>query len=256
MNHVALVTGAARGIGYGIARQLSQRGYDLVINDIVEADTIRDRLAGLEREGQRVHYCRADVSDPEDRRKMLREIRDVYSQLHVLVNNAGVAPEERVDILQASVESFERVMRINLQGPYFLTQAAAQMMIEDGRESAADSRCIINIASSNSVLASTNRGEYCISKAGVSMATKLWAVRLAEYDIPVYEIQPGIIRTSMTESVKDTYDPFIASGGVPQRRWGEPRDIGKAVAMLARGDLPYSTGQVVKIDGGLMLPRL
>jgi len=177
--------------------------------------------------------------------------------VHVLVNNAGVAPEERRDILEATEASFERVMKINLQGPYFLTQAVARMMIDDpAPEGGGPAQCIINIASSNAELASTNRGEYCISKAGVSMATRLWALRLAEFGIPVYEIRPGIIATPMTEPVKAHYDAFIAEGGVSQRRWGQPQDVGRAVAMLARGALAYSTGQVVRVDGGLMLPAL
>jgi NAD(P)-dependent dehydrogenase (short-subunit alcohol dehydrogenase family) len=257
MDSTALITGAARGIGYGIAQALAAEGFDLVINDIAPADAVRESLAALDADGGRVQYCRADVSDPDDRRRMLDEIADAVGPVHVLVNNAGVAPDERRDILEATEASFERVMKVNLQGPYFLTQAVARMMIDDqATDDGASSRCIINIASSNAELASTNRGEYCISKAGVSMATRLWALRLAEFGIPVYEIRPGIIATSMTEPVKESYDPFIAEGGVPQRRWGQPEDVGKAVAMLTRGDLAYSTGQVIRVDGGLMLPKL
>lgn len=257
MPSTALITGAAQGIGYGIARALAASGFDLVVNDIVPADHVDERLSALEAHGGRVHYCRADVSRAADRRRMLDVAADVFGAVQVLVNNAGIAPEERVDLLDATEESFEQVMKVNLQGPYFLTQAVAKMMIEDVDSDDADSpRCIINIASSNSVFASTNRGEYCISKAGVSMATRLWAVRLAEFGIPVYEIRPGIIETSMTEPVKETYDAFIAEGGVPQRRWGQPEDVAKAVAMLARGELSYATGQVIRVDGGLMLPRL
>lgn len=257
MAATALITGAARGIGYGIAQALAAEGFDLVINDIAPENDVKEPLAALETHGNRVQYCRADVSDPDARRRMLDTIADEMGALHVLVNNAGIAPDERRDILEATEASFERVMKVNLQGPYFLTQAVARMMIDDqATDNGGLSRCIINIASSNAELASTNRGEYCISKTGVSMATRLWALRLAEFSIPVYEIRPGIISTPMTEPVKETYDPFIAEGGVPQRRWGQPEDVGKAVAMLARGDLAYSTGQVIRVDGGLMLPEL
>lgn len=257
MASTALITGAARGIGYGIAQALGAEGFDLVINDIAPAEDVRAAVDGLDAHGGRVQYVRADVSDPDDRRRMLDAIADEMGPVHVLVNNAGIAPDERRDILEATEASFERVMKVNLQGPYFLTQAVAQRMIDD-QSADADGplRCIINIASSNAELASMNRGEYCISKAGVSMATRLWALRLAEFGIPVYEIRPGIIATSMTEPVKEQYDAFIAEGGVPQRRWGAPEDVGRAVAALSRGDLAYSTGQVVRVDGGLMLPEL
>lgn len=258
MPHTALVTGAARGIGYGIAEQLAASGFDLVVNDLVEEDQIEDKLSALDAQGAAVLYCRADVSSPDARERMLRDISaQGMGPIHVLVNNAGVAPEERADILEATEESFERVMAVNLQGPYFLTQSVARSMIEHRDELGQNPPpCIVNIASSNAELASTNRGEYCISKAGVSMATKLWATRLAEFDIPVYEIRPGIIATSMTEGVKDQYDSFIEQGGVPQRRWGTPDDVGTTVAALARGEVPYATGQVVEVDGGLLIPRL
>lgn len=255
MASTALVTGAARGIGYGIAQALAAAGFDLAINDIAPEDEVGERLSALESEGIRARYFQADVADPAAREAMLDGIRDVFGTVDVLVNNAGIPPEERVDILEASEASFERVMKVNLQGPYFLTQAVVRQMIT--ADAADDAHCcIINIASSNSELASTDRGEYCISKAGVSMATRLWAARLAEYNIPVYEIRPGIIATPMTEPVQDKYDAFIAEGGVPQGRWGQPEDVAKAVAMLARGDLAYSTGQVIRVDGGLMLPQL
>lgn len=258
MSKTAVITGAARGIGYGIAQELTASGFDLVINDLVEEEEVEEKLSTLRETGQSVWYCQADVSNPTDRERMLREIKaEGYGPVHVLVNNAGIAPEERVDILEASEESFERVLRVNLQGPYFLTQAVAQSMIEHREKLGEDpSPSIVNIASSNAELASTNRGEYCISKAGVSMATKLWAARLAEFDISVYEIRPGIIATRMTEEVKDTYESFIKSGGVPQKRWGTPEDVGKTVASLVRGDIPYATGQVMEVDGGLMIPQL
>jgi NAD(P)-dependent dehydrogenase (short-subunit alcohol dehydrogenase family) len=174
----------------------------------------------------------------------------------VLVNNAGVAPKVRADILEATEESYEWVMKINLQGPYFLTQAAANWMVEQKKQDASFSGCIVNISSVSSTVASPSRGEYCLSKAGVSMATKLWAARLGEFNIPVYEIRPGIIQTDMTATVKEKYDKLIGQGLLVQSRWGQPGDIGKAVAMLVRGDLAYSTGQVIMVDGGQTVQRL
>jgi len=172
------------------------------------------------------------------------------------VNNAGVAPKIRADILEASEESFEQLIRINLQGPYFLTQRVANWMIEQKKTMPGFAGCIINITSISATVASTNRGDYCLTKAAMSMSTKLWAVRLAEFDIPVYEVRPGIIRTDMTAPVQEKYDKLIAEGLLLQPRWGLPEDVGKAVAMLARGDLPYSTGAVLVVDGGLTLQRL
>ena len=187
---------------------------------------------------------------------MLAAIRERFGRLNVLVNNAGVAPRVRADILEATEESYERVMRINLQGPYFLTQAVANWMVEQRRQDVGFEGCIVNIASVSSTVASPSRGEYCVSKAGVSMATKLWAVRLGEFNIPVYEIRPGIIKTDMTKPVTEKYDKLIGEGLLVQARWGLPEDIGKAVAMMVRGDIAYSTGQVVMVDGGQTLQRL
>jgi 3-oxoacyl-[acyl-carrier protein] reductase len=176
--------------------------------------------------------------------------------LHVLVNNAGVAPKVRADILEASEESFERLIKINLQGPYFLTQAVANWMVSQKNADPAFEGCIVNISSISASVASPNRGEYCISKAGISMATKLWAVRLSEFGIPVYEVRPGIIKTDMTAAVQAKYDALIAEGLLLQPRWGLPEDVGRAVAMLVRGDMAYSTGQVFVVDGGLTVERL
>ncbi len=174
----------------------------------------------------------------------------------MLVNNAGVAPSTRADILEATEESFDRVLSINLRGPYFLTQACANWMVQQKQADAAFRGCIVNISSISASVASVNRGDYCISKAGVSMATQLWAARLGEFDIPVYEVRPGIIKTDMTAAVQSKYDRLLAEGLAVQRRWGTPEDVGRAVAALVRGDFPYSTAQVVMVDGGLTLPRL
>ena len=256
MKKVALVTGAGRGIGLGIAKCLASEGCDIAVGDIHEEATIRGALDELRQLGADVLYCRADVADSAARKAMLTEIWQRFGHLNVLVNNAGVAPKVRADILEATEESYEWVMRINLQGPYFLTQAVANWMIEQQQNQDDFGGCIVNISSISATVASPSRGEYCISKAGVSMATKLWAVRLGEYDIPVYEIRPGVIKTDMTKTVKAKYDKLIGEGLMVQARWGLPVDIGKAVAMLVRGDIAYSTGQVIMVDGGMTVQRL
>jgi NAD(P)-dependent dehydrogenase (short-subunit alcohol dehydrogenase family) len=256
MKKVALITGAARGIGYGIARCLAQEGCDIAVCDIQDEADAAENMDGLRQLGADVLYCKADVTSPEDRANMLEAIGERWGRLNVLVNNAGVAPRVRADILGATEESYEWVMKINLQGPYFLTQAVANRMIERKKADSAFEASIVNISSISATTASPGRGEYCISKAGVSMATKLWAVRLAEFDIPVYEIRPGIIKTDMTAAVTEKYDKLIAEGILLQARWGLPEDIGKAVAMMVRGDIAYSTGQVVMVDGGFGIERL
>jgi len=253
---VALVTGGTRGIGLGIAKSLTAEGFSIVTCGIRPESAVLSVLAELTDLGADVLYCQADVSDPDARARMLPRIKDRFGRLDVLVNNAGVAPKVRADMLDATEESFERVLHINLQGPYFLTQAVARWMIKQGREDKSFQACVINISSISATAASTNRGEYCISKAGVSMATNLWAVRLAEFNIPVYEVRPGIIKTDMTQAASDKYDRLIREGLTLQRRWGLPEDVGRAVATLVRGDLPYSTGQVIKVDGGMTIPTL
>ena len=186
---------------------------------------------------------------------MLADVKAHYGRLNVLVNNAGMAPRVRADILEADESSYEEVMKVNLQGPYFLTQAVANWMVAQSSDSDF-SGCVINVSSISAVAASIGRGEYCVSKAGLSMATKLYALRLAEYGIPVYEIQPGVIATDMTAGVKDKYDKLIADGLFPQARWGQPEDVAKVAASMAGGSLPYSTGAVVRVDGGFLIERL
>ncbi|MCD6364626.1 MAG: 3-ketoacyl-ACP reductase, partial [Planctomycetes bacterium] len=250
---VALVTGAGRGIGYGIAKRLAGDGCDVAICDIHEEQAVRDALKGIEDLGGKVLYCRADVSDAKARRDMLDEIEAKFNRLDILVNNAGVAPKVRADILEATEESFDWVLGINLKGPYFLTQAVANWMIRQKRADDAFAGRIVNISSISATVASPSRGEYCISKAGVSMATRLWAARLGEFGIGVFEVRPGVIMTDMTATVKDKYDKLFAEGMAVQARWGQVEDVAKAVAMLARGELAYSTGQVVMVDGGMSL---
>lgn len=256
MRKVALVTGGGRGIGLGISQCLASDGCDLVVCGTRSKQQVTKEMDELRALGASVLYCRADVAHPEDRDRMLSEIRAHFGRLNVLVNNAGVAPAVRADILEATEESYERVMRINLQGPYFLTQAVARWMIEQQREHGRLEGCIVNISSISATVASPSRGEYCISKAGISMTTRLWAVRLSEFGIPVYEVRPGVIKTDMTRAVQAKYDQLIDEGLLLQPRWGLPEDVGQAVAMLVRGDLPYATGQALFVDGGLTLQRL
>ncbi len=256
MNKVALITGAGQGIGLGIAMALAQEGCDIAVMDIHPDEAVISALSELRNQGAEVLYCRADVTDSEARARALDTIGAKFGCLNVLVNNAGVAPKVRADILDATEESYNWVMGINLRGPYFLTQAVANWMIAQQEADPSFESCIVNISSISATVASPSRGEYCISKAGVSMATQLWAVRLGEFNIPVYEIRPGVIKTAMTKTVQDKYDRLIDDGLTLQARWGYPEDIGKAVAALVRGDFPYSTGQVIMVDGGLTVPRL
>lgn len=253
---VAIVTGGSRGIGLGIAHALAASGFRVAINGRRALGEVQPVMAELANAGVEPLYLRADVGDVSEHQPMLDAIRERYGRLDVLVNNAGVAPEVRADLLEATPESFDRLIRINLRGPYFLTQAAAQWMVEQRRADPAFRGCVVNVSSVSATQASTNRGDYCISKAGVAMATRLWAMRLAEFGIDVYEIRPGVVSTDMTAAVKDKYDAMIAAGLTLENRWGTPEDIGRAVAALARGDLTYATGQVLTIDGGLSLPRL
>lgn len=256
MNKVALVTGGTRGIGLGIARSLASEGYDLALCGVRRKRDVKAIVQALSGPDRRVLYQPADLANSGARLGLIEMVRKEYGRLDVLVNNAGVAPRERNDILDATEESFEWVMRINLQGPYFLTQLAANWMIEQKQASGVFDGCIVTISSISATVASVNRGEYCISKAGLAMATRLWAVRLAPFNIPVYEIRPGIIRTDMTSSVTAKYDALIEDGLLLQARWGTPVDVGSTVASLARGDMPYSTGQVIMVDGGMTVNRL
>jgi len=253
---VALVTGGTRGIGFGIADRLARDGYDLALCGIRDQSMVERPLDALRRHGTDVMYRPADVADRPAREALVRSVRERFGRLHVLVNNAGIAPPERRDLLEATEASFEKVLRVNLQGPYFLTQAVARWLIEQKQQDASFRGCIINISSISATTASTVRGEYCVAKAGLSMATTLWATRLGEWGLPVYEVRPGIIRTDMTAAVAADYDRLIAEGLLVEPRWGVPDDVGRAVAMLARGDLAYSTGQVLAVDGGLSVRRL
>ena len=253
---VALITGAGRGIGLGIAENLAENGFDIVVDDIWEHKDIQGALGAIQDKGADVHYIQADISQSTERQRIMDETRDKYGRLDLLVNNAGVAPDQRLDILEATEESFDRLIRINLKGPYFLTQIAANWMIEQKRIHKDRQPKIVNISSISAYTSSPSRGEYCISKAGISMMTKLYADRLAEYGIAVFEIRPGVIQTDMTSTVKEKYDRLIGDGLTPIKRWGYPEDIGKAVAAIATGAFPFSTGEVINVDGGFHLRRL
>ena len=230
----ALVTGGTRGIGRGIAEKLRDEGWEVTVS----CRTPRD-IPGIK-------CVAADNSVPEERARLLEEAGDI----ELLVNNAGIAPRVRADLLDMSEESMDELLKVNLNGPFFLTQQAAKGMIARGRGT------IINISSMSAYTVSVNRGEYCISKAGISMMTQLFAARLAEYGIPVYEIRPGIIRTDMTSKVTEKYDALINGGLLPIARWGTPEDIAEAVSVLSEGRLRYSTGEVINVDGGFHIQRL
>lgn len=253
---VAFVTGGSRGIGFGCARQLAQLGFNIAINGMRDESQLAEPIEQLKALGADVLYCQGDIGSADARTSMLEKIKAHFGRLHILVNNAGVAPKERKDILEASEESFDYVVGTNVKGPYFLSQAAANWMIELKQATPEAFFAIINVGSISATVASVNRGEYCVAKAGIAMMTSLFAARLGEYGIPVYEIRPGVTKTDMTSGVTDKYDKLIEDGLCVTKRWGFPEDVGKAVGALAKGDFPYSTGQVIMVDGGLTLPRL
>jgi len=256
MKQVALVTGGSRGIGLGIVKQLAIQGIDIAINGIRPLEDVTAVIQNIKALGVDAIYCQGNIAVTADRKKILQEVKDHFKKLNMLVNNAGIAPIERRDVLSTTEESFDEVLSTNLKGNYFLTQDAANWMIEQKKTNINFTGCIVNVSSISATVASVNRGEYCISKAGISMATQLFAVRLGEYNIPVYEIRPGIISTDMTLGVTAKYDALIEQGLCVQQRWGLPEDIGKCVGALAMGSFPYSTGQVFMVDGGLTIPRL
>ena len=252
----ALVTGGTRGIGLGIARALAREGWRLALGGVRSEREVGAALDELSAIGSAVHYIRADLARPADRRRLVDDLGARFGVVNALVNNAGRAPRVRADLLDATEDSFEELLRTNLQGPYFLTQAIARDQVARRRSDPSFAASIVFITSVSAEMATPNRGEYCVSKAGLSMAARLFATRLAGDGIPVYEVRPGIIATDMTAGVRDIYDQRIAAGLVPDARWGQPEDVGRAVAALVRGDLPYATGTVVHVDGGLSVPRL
>ena len=250
---VGLITGGTRGIGLGIARTLAAEGWRLALCGVRPPADVAELLTTFD---GRAEYFQADVGSRADRTRLADAIAERYGAVHALVNNAGRAPRVRADILEATEESFEELMRINLQGPYFLTQAIARQMAAKKAADPAFSASIVFVTSVSAEMVSIARGEYCVSKAGLAMTSRLFAVRLAPLGIPVYEVRPGIIATDMTAVVRDIYDARIADGLVPEKRWGQPEDVGRTVAALLRGDVPYATGTVIHVDGGLAVPRL
>lgn len=258
---VALVTGGARGIGRAIALGLGGAGWDVAVNYARSQAEAGAVVEAIRASGARAQAIQADISTSQGRLALADQTRDLLGPIDLLVNNAGVAPRQRVDILDLKPEDFDWLLNINLKAPFFLSQLIARRMIEraaaPGTHSATSpARTIINISSISAYTASTNRGEYCISKAGLSMATALFASRLAEHAIHVYEIRPGVIATDMTAPVKQKYDQLIADGMTPIPRWGAPEDIAKAVLAIAGGAFPFSTGQIFDVDGGFHIRRL
>lgn len=262
MDHpVALVTGASRGLGRGIALELAKAGFSVGINYAGNRKAAEETQAACREVApsneQQFEIFQADIGRREDRERLSEEVWKTFGHLDALVNNAGMAPRVRADILEASEESFEELIRVNLQGPYFLTQRIARQWVEQKLLSRIPGGFkIVFVTSISADTASTQRGEYCISKAGLAMAVKLWASRLAEAGIQVYELRPGIMATDMTAGVKAKYDALIEQGLVPQKRWGTPEDVGKAVRSLLEGNFPFSTGSVIHVDGGFHVSRL
>ena len=247
---MALITGGSRGIGRGIALGLARIGYDVAINYASNDAAAKETAQQCSKHGRRAEIVQADIANANDRQKLVQSCRKTFGRLDLLVNNAGVAPEVRADILEASEESFDRLININVKGPYFLTQLVAKWMIDQRAGK------IVTISSVSAYTASTTRGDYCIAKAALSMITPLYAARLAEHGIRVYEIRPGIIETDMTATVKAKYDKLIGEGLTPIKRWGTPDDVAKAVAAIAQDLFPFSTGEVINVDGGFHIRTL
>jgi 3-oxoacyl-[acyl-carrier protein] reductase len=256
MKGVALITGGTRGIGLGIAKKLVQDGIHLALNGVRPESEVIAVLDELRKGGVRVEYFPGNIAEKADREAILAGVRGKFDTLNFLVNNAGVAPMVRADVLEVAEEDFDHLMDINLRGTFLLTQAVAREMVDARALNREISLSIVNITSVSARLASTNRAAYCMSKAALSMMSQVFAVRLAEHGIPVFEVQPGVIETDMTEKVKGIYQERIQKGLTLESRMGKPEDVGKIVAALLRGDFPYTTGQVIAVDGGMLVGRL
>lgn len=253
---VALVTGAGRGIGRGIAVALAQKGWTLVVNYRGNAEAADETARAIEAAGGRALVVQADIASADDRARLIQAPLQQFGRIDLLVNNAGMAPRQRADILETTEASYDEVMAVNLKGPFFLTQSIATHMIELVQQGALQSPAIINIGSLSAYASSPNRPEYCLSKAGIGMMTALFADRLASEGINVYEIRPGIIQTDMTSVVKEKYDTLIGDGLTPIKRWGQADDVARAVVAIAEGLFPFSTGEIFNVDGGFHLHRL
>lgn len=256
MKKTALITGGSRGIGFGIAKALAKEGYNLAINGVRDEENASTALEELRQLGAEVLYCQGSIALAEDRTKIIEKAYSAFGQINLLVNNAGIAPSVRMDLLETTPENYQEVLTTNLEGPFFFTQSIAKKMAHARQNNHAFEASIIFVTSISATVVSTNRGEYCVSKAGLAMTSALFAVRMAEYSIPVFEIRPGVIATDMTSKVQGKYDTLFENGMALQPRWGTPEDVGKAVASLTRGDFPYSTGQVINVDGGMLIDRL
>ncbi|MEP1085175.1 3-ketoacyl-ACP reductase [Algoriphagus sp.] len=256
MSRVALVTGGSRGIGMGIARKLAEEGFNLAINGVREESSARAALEELRSFGVRVEYLQGNIASAEDREAIVSGMIAKFGKIDVLINNAGVAPRTRNDVFDISEEDFDQLMDINMKGTFFLTQAIAKWMAELKRATPESEISIVNITSISSTVASSIRASYCMSKAALSMLSQVMAVKMAEFGIPVYEIRPGVIETDMIEKVREKYHEGVKNGMTLEPRMGFPEDIGKVVAALVRGDLPYSTGQVLVVDGGMTVARM
>jgi NAD(P)-dependent dehydrogenase (short-subunit alcohol dehydrogenase family) len=254
MNGVALITGAGRGIGSAIAQELARRGMAVAVNYSNSAQGAMELCRGIEQAGGRAVAVRGDVGQDADRRAIVEQALQAFGRIDCLVNNAGVTSRGRRDILDAREEDFDWLMAINLKGPFFLSQLVARHMIE--KPVAGAFRCIVNISSLSAYAVSTNRGDYCMAKAAMGMMTQLWAARMAAHGVNVYELRPGVIESDMTAPVKQKYDQLIAEGLMPIQRWGSPLDVAGAVAMLAEGRLPYTTGDTINVDGGYHIRRI
>ncbi len=256
-DRVAVVTGGGRGIGRGIVGQVAKLGYSVVVNYRNDAQAAESSRAEAEVFGAaRAITIKADVADLNEGHRLLDATIKIFGRVDLWVNNAGVAPEVRRDLLEMTPESWDRVLGTNLRGPFFLSQAVGKVMADLVEKRIVVDPQLVFVTSLSSTFASLNRGEYCVSKAGLSMVAKLFAFRLAELGVRVFEIRPGLIATDMTGPVKEAYDRKIAEGIAPIRRWGTPEDVGKAVAAIASGSFPFSTGEVFHVDGGMNIDRL
>lgn len=256
MKPVALITGGSRGIGLGIARKLAEEGYDLAINGVREVSQVTTAIQELESLGAKVVYLRGNIAEREDRKAIVQGLKDAFGKINVLVNNAGVAPRVRCNILDVTEEDYDHLMDINEKGTFFLTQEIAIWMIELKKTDPQQSISIVNITSVSVTLASITRAAYCMSKASLSMLSKILSIRMAPVGIPVYEIRPGFMDTDMIEKVRETYLELTRNGATLIPRIGKPEDVGKVVTAIVRGDLPYTTGQVINVDGGLTIERM
>ncbi len=256
MNKIALITGGTRGIGLGIAKKLAKEGYDLALNGVRPEADVEKVMDELRAENVKVMYAQGNLASAKDRSAILDQVYSRFGQINVLVNNAGVAPRTRCEIFEVSEDDYDHLMDINQKGTFFLTQAVAKKMAEAKTEQEDLTFSIVTISSVSAVLASTTRTAYCMSKSAVSMMSKVLSIKMAEFGIPVYEIRPGVIETDMIEKVRESYHKGVKNGMTLEPRMGQPEDIGKVVAALVRGDLPYSTGQIISVDGGMTIERM